>query len=231
MELETASIKRLLPQRYYPVVVQTHGPCSLSSPVVELYGAQYQVLSDFITPQSEYIVANAEQLPFGSNSIDLLLLPHVLEFSKFPHDVLREVSECVVPEGILAISCFNPRSLLGLAKYMHRFSGTIIEESHLYSTVRVKDWLNLLGFQVIAGEFVLFRPLFAQQVRLNRFKFMETAGTRWWPSMGSIYILIAKKKEFGVRFQPKSLKSKLRMRKGYLRPMTEKKSDTVATKT
>lgn len=222
-------MRRLLPQRYYPVVVQTHGPGSLSSPVVDLYGALFQIREDFLISQSGDIVASVEQLPFGSNSIDLLLLPHVLEFSKFPHDVLREVSECVVPEGILAISCFNPRSLLGLAKYMHRFSGTIIEQSHLYSTVRIKDWLNLLGFQVIAGEFVMFRPLFAQQVRLNRFEFLETAGARWWPAMGSIFILIAKKKEFGVRFEPQSLKSILRMRKGYLRPMTEKNSDTVTT--
>ena len=222
MELETASIRRLLPQRYYPVVVQTHGPCRLPTSVVELYGSRFEVFNSQCVLESGYIVANMEQLPFGPSSVDLLLMPHVLEFSEYPHELLREVSECIVPEGILAMSCFNPRSILGLVKYLHRFSGTIIDDSRLYSTVRIKDWLNLLGFQVIAGEFVFFRPLFTQQVRLNRFQFLETAGARWWPSMGSIYILIARKKEYGVRPQQNRVTSKFRIRNGYLRPMAEK---------
>ena len=38
-------------------------------------------------------------LPFESQSIDLVVLPHVLEFSDNPHQVLREVERILRPEG------------------------------------------------------------------------------------------------------------------------------------
>ena len=38
-------------------------------------------------------------LPIESNSIDLVLLPHILEFSANPHQILREVHRVLVPEG------------------------------------------------------------------------------------------------------------------------------------
>jgi hypothetical protein len=33
----------------------------------------------------------SEELPFETGSLDLVLLPHVLEFSPHPHQILREV--------------------------------------------------------------------------------------------------------------------------------------------
>ena len=55
-------------------------------------------------------------LPFESQSLDLLLLPHVLEFSSNPHQVLREAERVLRPEGRLVLAGFNPRSLWGLAR-------------------------------------------------------------------------------------------------------------------
>ena len=54
-------------------------------------------------------------LPFAEASIDLLLLPHRLEFSERPHQTLREAERVMMPEGHLLISGFNPFSLWGLA--------------------------------------------------------------------------------------------------------------------
>jgi len=51
------------------------------------------------------------QLPLASQSIDLLALPHVLEFSAQPHAILREAERVLRPEGSIAISGFNPLSL------------------------------------------------------------------------------------------------------------------------
>jgi hypothetical protein len=39
-------------------------------------------------------------LPFADSSLDLLLLPHRLEFSERPHQTLREAERVMMPEGI-----------------------------------------------------------------------------------------------------------------------------------
>ena len=53
-------------------------------------------------------------LPFASQSIDLVVLPHVLEFSKEPHQILREVERVLIPEGQVIICGFNPVSMWGV---------------------------------------------------------------------------------------------------------------------
>ena len=52
-------------------------------------------------------------LPIETNSIDLVLLPHILEFSSNPHQILREVQRVLMPEGQVIVCGFNPRSLWG----------------------------------------------------------------------------------------------------------------------
>ena len=62
-------------------------------------------------------------LPFASASIDLVVLPHVLEFSAHPHQVLREVERVLVPEGSVVIAGLNPLSLWGLRRLAARRTG------------------------------------------------------------------------------------------------------------
>src|SRR4051812_29852297 len=38
-------------------------------------------------------------LPIASNSIDLLVVAHALEFSVHPHQILREAARVLMPEG------------------------------------------------------------------------------------------------------------------------------------
>ena len=62
------------------------------------------------------------ELPFDCDSLDLAVLPHVLEFSEHPHQILREVARVMMPEGSMIVSGFNPRSLWGLRKTLGRIS-------------------------------------------------------------------------------------------------------------
>ncbi|HEX5126138.1 MAG TPA: methyltransferase domain-containing protein, partial [Rhodocyclaceae bacterium] len=50
------------------------------------------------------VVGEAAELPFASQSLDLVVLPHVLEFSDQPHQILREVERVLVPEGNIVIA-------------------------------------------------------------------------------------------------------------------------------
>src|ERR1044071_6712217 len=46
-------------------------------------------------------------LGIATNSADLVLLPHVLEFAEHPHQILREVTRVLMPEAHVLIAGFN----------------------------------------------------------------------------------------------------------------------------
>ena len=137
-------------------------------------------------------------LPIASNSADLILLPHLLEFAEHPHQVLREVSRALMPEAQVIISGFNPYSLWGLRRKFSRGPG-FPWSGRFISLMRVKDWLALLGFEIIGGQMACYAPPSRQVKWLERFRFMESAGDRWWPIGGGVYFLQAMKKVRGVR--------------------------------
>ena len=53
------------------------------------------------------VIHRYEELPFATHSIDLVVMPHILEFTEDPHQVLREVERVLVPEGHVVITGFN----------------------------------------------------------------------------------------------------------------------------
>ena len=65
--------------------------------------------------------------------------------------------------------------------------------------LRLKDWLQLLGFELNGGRFGCYAPPFERQLWLRRFGFMEKAGARWWPIMGGAYVVRAVKRVHGMR--------------------------------
>ncbi|WP_311197136.1 class I SAM-dependent methyltransferase [Sheuella amnicola] len=146
------------------------------------------------------VLSESELLPFASQSIDLLLLPHGLESSMNPHQVLREAERVLVPEGRVVISGFNPWSLWGLRNRLP-FAKPWLPEKHakLVSLPRLKDWLKLLSFDIDRGHFGCYVPAFATKKWIDRFSFMEHAGDRWWPVCGGVYVVSAIKRVSGLR--------------------------------
>lgn len=143
--------------------------------------------------------ADSAQLPLASQAIDLLLLPHVLEFSANPHQILREVERVMMPEGQVVISGFNPFSLWGLRRMLPRSREEYPWNGNFISLPRIKDWLALLGFEVIAGRLCCYEPPFRRERLLRRFQCMEAVGDRWWALAGGVYFVLAKKRVPGMR--------------------------------
>ena len=71
-------------------------------------------------PRNPYplVSAAATSLPIDSHAVDVVVLPHVLEFEPHPHDALREASRVLVPEGSLVVLGFNPVSVIGLRRVL-----------------------------------------------------------------------------------------------------------------
>jgi len=142
--------------------------------------------------------ADGAELPVTSASIDLVLLPHVLEFSDNPHQILREVERVLVPDGHLVVSCFNPVSLWGMCRTFSKRDGYPWRGRFIH-LMRLKDWLALLGFEVAGGAMGCYVPPCTSQKWIDRFKFMESAGDRWWPFSGAVTFLHAIKRVRGMR--------------------------------
>ncbi len=145
------------------------------------------------------VMADPLQLPIASQSVDLLVLPHVLEFSSDPHLVLREAERVLMPEGQIVISGFNTLSFWGLKQFVSRRGSEAPWNARMIGLLRLKDWLKLLGFELNGGKFGCYAPPFTNQKWLSRFAFMEKAGARWWPIAGGVYVVRAIKRTAGMR--------------------------------
>jgi len=145
------------------------------------------------------LVTDLHHLPFANSSVDLVVLPHALEFDENPHQILREVERVLVPEGQVIVTGFNPFSLWGTRRLFNRRSPQAPWAGRYISVPRLKDWFALLGFETRAGAFGCYAPPFDQAKWLHRYRFMEPAGDRWWPYAGSVYIMQAIKRQQGMR--------------------------------
>lgn len=143
------------------------------------------------------VVAHWYELPFEAQSVDLCLLPHVLEFTENPHEVLREIDRVLRPEGRILILGFNPWSLFGTRRLLS--SKGFPWQGQFVSLVRMKDWLQLLGFEPSAGRLTCYIPPCESTVWQKRWGFMESTGDRWWGVGGGVYMLEAIKRVQGMR--------------------------------
>ncbi len=142
--------------------------------------------------------AAADFLPIESGSMDLVIMPHVLEFNENPHQILREVHRILIPEGHVVISGFNPLSLWGANRYFKRARSDFPWCGNFIALSRLKDWLKLLDFEMTGGRLCCYSPPFKREKWRTYFNFMEAAGDRWWPISGGVYFLQATKHMHGM---------------------------------
>jgi SAM-dependent methyltransferase len=154
--------------------------------------------SDGSSGPSPALMCDPVQLPFPATSVDLIVLPHVLEFAADPHAVLREVERVLVPEGHVLITGFNPFSLWGARRRLQEREPFPWNGDWL-SVPRLRDWFKLLNLETQAGCFGCYRPPVHSERWLARWQFIEAAGDRWWPFLGGAYVLQGIKRVHGMR--------------------------------
>jgi SAM-dependent methyltransferase len=162
-----------------------------------------------VPPAAIALHADFDALPFDSQSLDLIVVPHALELARDPHLALREVDRVLRPEGRVVIVGFNPTSLWGLRQRVGRVcrgvglgrrrSLFLPSGGDFIGYRRLRDWLRLLSFEVEAGRFGCYRPPFSSDRWLARFGWTERWGDRWWPVFGAVYALTAVKHVRGMR--------------------------------
>ena len=142
-----------------------------------------------------------DELPFAAESVDLLVLPHVLEFATDPHHILREADRVLLPEGRLILTGFNPASLWGIRQYFGGLFGKpfLPRNGHPINLLRIRDWLKLLNFSLDRGHFACYKLPLQGESAMARMNYLEPMGNRWWPIFGAIYMVSAIKRHPGMR--------------------------------
>ncbi len=162
---------------------------------------RYKASEDIETPFKVHLNCCDDFLPFVEASLDILLLPHCLEFSERPHQTLREAARVMMPEGHLLISGFNPLSTWGATARFNKF----LSNNQAYpwngkfiGLVRMKDWLALMGFEIISIEMCCHIPPFDQSTWQKHAAFMDKLGEHCCSVLGGVYFIVAKKRVVGM---------------------------------
>jgi SAM-dependent methyltransferase len=137
---------------------------------------------------------STDSWPIMSDSIDAIVLPHTLELSRDPHQVLREADRCLIPDGHLVILGFNPRSLWGIRRVLTPMRRALPWDSRFISLNRIKDWLALLGFDTLHCHYLFQRPPVQNSRLLERLHLHGPSTGYGRKYLSACYILVARKR-------------------------------------
>jgi SAM-dependent methyltransferase len=140
------------------------------------------------------MMGHTDAWPVMTDTLDAIVLPHSLELSHDPHQVLREADRCLIPDGHVVIFGFNPRSLWGVRRFLTRGSARMPWGMRFISMSRVMDWLKLLGFDTLHSQYLLHRPPLQNIRMLERLGFLEPATGNGRMLLAGAYMLVARKR-------------------------------------
>jgi SAM-dependent methyltransferase len=142
------------------------------------------------------VQSRADSMAIASDSVDAVLLPHTLEHVPDPHAVLREVERILMGEGHVIVLGFRSFSLWG-TRNLFAGQGFPPGTERFLGERRVRDWLKLLGFEIVDAKRYLFTLPFGGAVPGAQ-RFLETMGERAWPLLAGAYMLKARKRVYAV---------------------------------
>lgn len=122
------------------------------------------------------IRAKSYHLPLQCDSVDMIVLPHMLEFDAYRFQTMREVERVLKPEGTVVILNFNPWSIW--VRYQYIWDKRLADSwrGHFIRRSRVIDWLKLLNFEVTALSQFNLDSINTTHVKLaNAFSLSATA--------------------------------------------------------
>ncbi|MCK4841374.1 MAG: methyltransferase domain-containing protein [Methylococcales bacterium] len=123
------------------------------------------------------ICGQAYRLPIQSETVDLVILPHLLEFDINRFQTMREVERVLKPEGELIILNFNVLNIWVRLQFLWNIKMSESWRGYFISRFRIEDWLKLLNFEIRStSEFTIDKiHTTPEQFKLGRYTFFSMA--------------------------------------------------------
>lgn len=192
LQSELVGLSTVLPQIFGYYIMQIGGPVD-NNEVLKTSRIHNRIvinptISSF-SNDSLTVQCQLDELPFLSNSIDAIIMFHILEFSQNPKAILKEIYTTLMPSGYVIIFGFNPCSLWGIAPLWQKqkeipWFGNWISPGHL------RHLLDEVGFSIGDYKTFYFRP---PNIRTEQLLFLEGLGQIFWPYCGASYMFVAQK--------------------------------------
>jgi len=191
-EAEAAQLSELLPDLFgfHLLQIGVHG----SEVLCQTSRITHQVQLESEEEIASGIYAHASRLPFASESIDVCVVSHSLEFDEDPHAILREIDRVLIPEGHIVVLGFNPYSCWGVNRFFRAWRQQQPWLGKFYSRARLKDWLSVLGFDCTHASGLFFRPPIQHEKVMQKLAFIENMMPAWLDFMAGVYVVIARKR-------------------------------------
>ena len=186
---EAARILRNIKGRY---LVQIGGTSDLAHSAASSIPYQIRLMSYLDVDLSLTVQTDYQDLPLLPNSIDVVVLVHLLEFIDYPVKLLQEIFQALNPGGRLLIFGFNPWSFWGISKCLY-FKKNIPWNGKFWSRAQVKWWLVNHNYFILLSKTFCYRFPRKKKPRRRIQLFSEGVGQFTVPAAGGVYLLMAKK--------------------------------------
>lgn len=140
------------------------------------------------------VIASPTAFPIATDSIDLIVMTHALDFTSQPHEILREMERSLVAEGHLIIIGFNPFSFYGLWRVFLARTKTTPWCANFYSIKRLRDWCGLLGLEEVEIHYAGHLPPFKHLQAWKKMRPVENFLKKYFYRFGGLYILVVRKR-------------------------------------
>lgn len=145
------------------------------------------------------LVTELHQLPLPDESVDLVVLHHLLDFSQRPHQILREVQRVLIPRGQVIVIGFNPRSFWGLlGRVLSLFRSRPLWRRQNLPMHRLKDWCHLLDLELVSFQRGFYQPPIQHKGLLKGMKCLNAWGAKFNVPGGGFYLIQACKQVTGA---------------------------------
>jgi len=144
------------------------------------------------------ILCSYTELPVSSDTIDLIVIPEVLQQAQFPHQILREVERTLIPEGHIILLVENIFSWQSMKNRVLAFIAEPHFKTRVISRSRISDWFRLLGLEICREIPVstsdTYSRDFQNKSKQNKNDWLEKVTDLRNIFFSSYYIILAKKK-------------------------------------
>ena len=123
--------------------------------LIKVFDPAVNAPSGELNNEQSVLIAEYDHLPFDEQSIDLVIIHHLLEFADEPQLLLKEAARVCSHGGEVLVLAFNPLSLSGiwamLSGHLRRHTGWCRRLLFVY---RIKDWLRFVDCKPLRTQHI-----------------------------------------------------------------------------